>query len=79
MRAQVHVLPLRQSPYVNNNVQCYACGRLKVSRMIVERTPSSYLYRYNSLGSSMVWTSHQSSEGCGFDPRLGLRNSFCKV
>ena len=28
------------------------------------------------LGSSMVRVSHRSSKGCGFDPRLGLRNSF---
>ena len=29
-----------------------------------------------SLGSSMVRPSHRSSEGCGLDPRLGLRNRF---
>ena len=29
-----------------------------------------------SRGSSMVSGSYQSSEGCGFDPRLGLRNRF---
>ena len=29
--------------------------------------------------SSMVRASHQSSEGCGFDPRLGLRNRFSEV
>ena len=27
----------------------------------------------------MVTASHQSSEGCGFDPHLGLRNRFSKV
>ena len=29
-----------------------------------------------SLGSSIVRASHRSSEGCGFDSRLGLRNCF---
>ena len=32
--------------------------------------------RHLSLGSSMVRASHRSSEGCGFDPRLGLRHRF---
>ena len=33
------------------------------------------------LGSSMAGVSLQSSEGCGFDHRLGLRNRFseCKA
>ena len=34
------------------------------------------LVHYLSLGCSMVWASHKSSEGCGFDPRLGLTNRF---
>ena len=29
-----------------------------------------------SLGSSMIRASHRSSEGCGFDPRIELRNRF---
>ena len=28
------------------------------------------------VGSSMVRASHRSSESCGFDPRMGLRNHF---
>ena len=32
-----------------------------------------------SLGSSVVRTSNWSSEGCGFDPRLGLRNHFLSI
>ena len=32
-----------------------------------------------SVGSSMVRASHQLSEGCGFDFRLGLRNRYSKV
>ena len=32
------------------------------------------LARHLSLGSSMVRASYRSSEGCGFDPCLGLRN-----
>ena len=31
------------------------------------------------VGSSMVRTSHRSSEGCEFDPRLALRNCFSEV
>ena len=34
------------------------------------------LAHYLSLGSSMVRASYRSSEGCGFNPRLGLRNRF---
>ena len=32
-----------------------------------------------SLGNSMIRASHRSSEGCGFDPHLGLRNLFPEV
>ena len=32
-----------------------------------------------SPGSSMVRASHQRSEGCGFDSRLGLRNIFLSL
>ena len=35
--------------------------------------------RHLSLGSSMVRESQWSSEGCGFDPRLGLRNRFSEI
>ena len=34
------------------------------------------LAHHLSLSSSMVRASHRSSEGCGFDPRLGLRIVF---
>ena len=34
------------------------------------------LAHHLSLGSLMVRASHRSSEGCGFDPCLGLRNRF---
>ena len=34
------------------------------------------LARHLSLGSSMIRASYRSSEGCGFDPGLGLRNRF---
>ena len=30
-------------------------------------------------GTSMVRASHQRSEGCGFDSRLGLRNIFLSL
>ena len=32
-----------------------------------------------SPGSSMVRASHWRSDGCGFDPRLGLRNIFLSL
>ena len=32
--------------------------------------------RHLSFGSSMVRAFHLSSQGCGFGPRLGLRNCF---
>ena len=35
--------------------------------------------RHLSVGSLMVRTSHRSSEGCGLDPRLLLRNRFSEV
>ena len=34
------------------------------------------LARHLNLGSSMVRAPYRSSEGCGFDPRLGLRSRF---
>ena len=34
------------------------------------------LAHHLSLGNSMVRASYWSSEGCRFDPRLGLRNCF---
>ena len=37
------------------------------------------LARHLSLGSLMVRASHRSSEGCGFNPRLGVRNRFPEV
>ena len=37
------------------------------------------LARHLSLGSSMVRASNRSSEGCGFDPRLGLRYHFLSI
>ena len=37
------------------------------------------LAHHLSLGSSMVRASHRSSEGCGFDPHLELRNCFSEV
>ena len=39
----------------------------------------SNLHLSLSLGSSLVRVSHWSSEGCGFDPRLGLRNHFLRM
>ena len=45
-----------------------------VASAYICRTCSSALHL--SLGSSMVRASHRSSEGCGFDPRLGLKNRF---
>ena len=38
----------------------------------------STIARHLGLGSSMVRTSHRSSEGCGFGLRLGLRNRLSK-
>ena len=38
-----------------------------------------HLAHHLSLGSSMVRASDRSSEGCGFDPRLGLRNHFLSI
>ena len=37
------------------------------------------LARHLNLGSSMVRASYRSSDGCGFNPRLGLRNRFSEV
>ena len=37
------------------------------------------LAHHLSLGGSMVRVSHQSSEGCRFDPRLGLKNRSFEV
>ena len=37
------------------------------------------LAHHLSLSSSMVRASHRSSESCGFDPRLGLRNHFLSI
>ena len=37
------------------------------------------LAHHLSLGSSMVRASYRSSEGCGFDPRLGLRNHYLSI
>ena len=38
-----------------------------------------HLAHHLSLGSSMIRASHRSSEGCGFDARLGLRNHFLSI
>ena len=38
-----------------------------------------HLAHHLSLGSSMVRASHRSSEGCGFDPHLGLGNHFLSI
>ena len=38
-----------------------------------------HLAHHLSLGSSMVRMSRRSSEICGFDPRLGLRNNFVRI
>ena len=35
--------------------------------------------RHLSLGISMFRVSHRSSSGCGFDPRLGLRDFFLRI
>ena len=41
---------------------------------------SNLLLAYHlSIGSSMVRAFHRSSEGCGLDPRLGLRNRFLSI
>ena len=37
------------------------------------------LAHHLSLGTSMVRASHRSSEGCGFNPCLGLRNHFLSI
>ena len=37
------------------------------------------LAHHLSLGSSIVRASQRSSEGCGFDPHLGLRNRFMRT
>ena len=37
------------------------------------------LAHHLSLGCSMFRTSHQSSESCGFDPNLGVRNRFLRI
>ena len=49
--------------------------KLDSQKMISEPTLAHHL----SLGSSMVRPSNWSSEGCGFDPCLGLRNHFLKI
>ena len=57
----------------------------KVHKMIDERSSSSILWKKISepqteIQPATFWwpvrASHQSSEGCRFDPRLGLRNHF---
>ena len=53
-----------------------------ISRLLFSSTCVALTNRYISWpslchlspGSSMVRASHRRSEGCGFDPRLGLRN-----
>ena len=37
------------------------------------------IYLINNIISLMVRASHRSSESCGFDPRLGLRNRFLRM
>ena len=41
--------------------------------------PNLHLAHHLTLGSSMVRASHLSSEDCGFDPHLGLRNQFPSI
>ena len=38
-----------------------------------------HLTHHLGLGSSMVRASHWSTEGCGFDPHLWLRNHFLRI
>ena len=47
-----------------------------ISNETLWRPRTCTLAHHLSLGSSMVRASYRSSEGCGFDPRLGLRNNF---
>ena len=50
-----------------------------VVRQCLRNMRACTLAHHLSLRSSMVRASYRSSEGCGFDPRLGLRNHFLSI
>ena len=88
----VKIYPMIETPCVVSNVRSFFVGsyishmfflpRFKGSARFTNIAPITILAinctlaHHLSLGSSMVRTSHRSSESCGFDPRLGLRNRF---
>ena len=84
-----YVWPKRKALLINNNImrsKFWKCERnifliilLTYSGFRSGRTCQTCTLAHQlSLGSSMVRATHQSSEGCGFDPRLGLRKRFAE-
>ena len=68
--SSTHVRPKRKPLYINNDMDEIRWKIMKNNFFI------RWKKKKMSLGSSMVGASHRSSEGCGFDPHLGLRNRF---